>query len=338
MTELSQRFYKKGCQFLGVKYPYLCGAMTWISEPKLVAAVSEAGGFGCLAGGNTPIDILERQIEETRGLTSKPFGVNLVTISPAFPEQIERIAKMGLEYVIFAGGIPRKADIAAVKAGGSRVICFASTKMLARKMIRSGADALIIEGAEAGGHIGNVSLAVLLQQVLFEVDDVPVFVAGGIATGRMAAHLFMMGAAGVQLGTRFVVATECIAHENFKRVILKANARDAQATSQFDVALPVVPVRTIKNKGVEEFTKLQFDLIRQIYDNEIERAEAQEQLESFWMGALRKAAVEGNVEYGSLMAGQSVGLVTKEESVADIIRDLDMEAEAEFRAVRKSLL
>ncbi len=182
--------------------------MTWVSEPKLVSTVSNCGGFGCLAAGNTPADILEKQIEETKRLTPKPFGLNLITIAPTYKDHLGLIEKKNLPIVIFAGGFPKQDEIKRIKDTGAKVLCFASTRSIASRMLRYGVDGLILEGMEAGGHVGHVSSMVLLQQVLFEISEVPVFIAGGIATGKMCAHLFMMGAAGVQLGTRFAIAKE----------------------------------------------------------------------------------------------------------------------------------
>ena len=224
---LSDRFFQTGRDFLGVEYPFICGAMTWVSDPPLVAAVSRAGGFACLAGGNTPVEVLARQIDETRRLTDRPFGVNLITIAPAYRDHLALARERRIPYVVFAGSIPRRTEVQLAKDGGSETLCFASTRSIARRMLDYGADALIIEGMEAGGHVGHVTLSVLLQQVLFEVDQAPVFVAGGIATGRMCAHLFLMGAAGVQLGTRFALSLESCAHPEFKRIYLRAKARDA---------------------------------------------------------------------------------------------------------------
>ena len=336
--ELTDNFFARGREFLGVEYPFMCGAMTWISEPKLVAAVSNAGGFASLAGGNTPVDILKEHIEETRRLTDKPFAVNLITIAPAYKEQLELVSNMKLPVVVFAGSFPKQPEIEKVKATGAKILCFASTASIARRMIRYGADAIILEGMEAGGHVGHVSLSVLLQQVLFEVEDVPVFVAGGIASGRMAAHMFLMGAAGVQLGTRFAMAEESCAHKKFKERFMRANARDAVATPQFDSRLPVVAVRAIRNAGTDDFGRLQLDLIKQLDAGHIHRHEAQEKVEEFWMGALRQAVQDGDVDHGSLMAGQSVGLVKKVMPIHDIIQELVTDTEAELQRVRKTLV
>jgi enoyl-[acyl-carrier protein] reductase II len=332
-TRLHERFFARGSAFLGVKYPFMCGAMTWVSDPKLVATVSNEGGFGCLAGGNTPPDLLEAQIAETRRLTDKPFGVNLITIAPAYKDHMKIIQRLNLPFIIFAGSFPNQKEVAAAKETGAKVLCFASTDSIALRMIRYGADALILEGMEAGGHVGHVSLAVLLQQLLFEIDQVPIFVAGGISTGKMCAHLFLMGAAGVQLGTRFAIAKESSAHPNFKERFIKAKARDAVSTPQFDSRLPVVAVRALRNKGLDDFGTLQLELLKKIEAKKIQRVAAQEEVEKYWMGALRKAVVEGDINYGSLMAGQSVGLVMKEESVREIIQDLVSATLAELERV-----
>jgi enoyl-[acyl-carrier protein] reductase II len=330
-------FFEKGREFLGCKYPIICGAMTWVSDPKLVSAIGNAGGFGLLAGGNTSVEIFEKQIVETSQLTDKPFGVNLITLAPVYQDQLELVCKLGCPVVVFAGGIPKKSDIKKVKRCGAKVICFAPTAPLAHKLIERGADSLMLEGSEAGGHIGPVALSVLIQQILFQVETVPLFVAGGIATGRMTAHLLMMGAAGVQMGTRFIMSKECIAHPKFKEVFRKAKAKDAMATPQFDSRLPVIPVRALKNEGTIEFAKLQIDLLSKLDDKRIDRMEAQYKVEEFWVGALRKAVLEGNVSKGSLMAGQSVGLVDKIQPLDEIINELVDEAEAELQRLRRIL-
>lgn len=336
---LTKRFFERGNKFLGTQAPIMCGAMTWISEPKLVSAVCNAGGFGILAGGNTPVEILEQQINETRELTDRPFAVNLVTLAPVYRDQLELVRKLKLDYVVFAGGFPRRGEIETAKESGGKVICFASANSIAARMIGYGADAIMLEGTEAGGHIGRVALTILLQQVLFEVgEQIPVFVAGGIGTGRMCAHLFMMGAAGVQLGTAFVVAEESCAHPRFKEAFLKADARDAIATPSFDSRLQVVAVRALRNKGHDEFNKLQLDLIRRIEEGTIGRYEAQLEVERFWMGSLRRAVQDGDIDRGSLMAGQSVGLSKRIAPVKDIIDMMVSDTETELQRVRSSLL
>ncbi len=331
---LIDRFFESGREFLGSRYPIMCGAMTWVSDPRLVSAVGNAGGFGLLAGGNAPVDIFAGQIDETRRLSDRPFGVNLITLAPMYRQQLDMVCDKGCPLVVFAGGIPKKREIARARDAGARVMCFAPTAPLAHKLIERGADALMLEGSEAGGHIGPVALSILLQQILFQVDEVPVFIAGGIATGRMMAHLLMMGAAGVQMGTRFVMSEECIAHPRFKEVFRKARARDAVATPQFDSRLPVIPVRALKNEGTTSFSKLQLELLKRLDAGEIDREEAQYEVERFWVGALRKAAIDGDVEGGSLMAGQSVGLVEKIMPLQEIIEEMVRDAEAELQRLK----
>ena len=328
---LIDKFFEKGRAFLGCKYPIMCGAMTWVSDPKLVSSIGNEGGFGLLAGGNTPVDIFEKQIIETKELTQKPFGVNLITLAPVYEGQLELVCELGCPFVVFAGGIPKKNEIEKAKRCGAKVICFAPTAPLAHNLIERGADALILEGSEAGGHIGPEALSVLIQQILFNVDTVPIFIAGGIATGRMMAHLLMMGAAGIQMGTRFIMAEECLAHPKFKETFRKAKARDAMATPQFDSRLPVIPVRALKNKGSIEFAKLQLELLSKLDNKRIDRYEAQVKVEEFWAGALRQAVLEGDVTSGSLMAGQSVGQVDKIQPLKVIINEIVDDAESELQ-------
>jgi enoyl-[acyl-carrier protein] reductase II len=203
---------------------------------------------------------------------------------------------------------------------------------MAKKLIRSGVDALVIEGHEAGGHIGPVATSVLAQEILPEIAaQVPVFVAGGIGRGEAIAGYLEMGAAGVQLGTRFACATESIAHPAFKKAFFRANARDAMPSIQIDPRLPVIPVRALKNAGTEAFTAKQIEVARLLDEGKVDMHEAQLQIEYFWAGALRRAVIDGDVEGGSMMAGQSVGMVTKEEPVADIIAELVAQAESALR-------
>jgi enoyl-[acyl-carrier protein] reductase II len=336
-TELLDRISRRGREFLGARYPFICGAMTWISDPKLVAAVCNAGGFASLAGGNMPGSMLEDQIKETRQLTDRPFAVNLITIAPAYGDHLSLVARLKVPFVIFAANLPRRREIEVAKDAGARVLCFASTRSIARRMLDYGADALILEGMEAGGHVGRVTLTILLQQVLFEVSDVPVFVGGGIATGRMCAHLLLMGAAGVQLGTLFAVAKESCAHPEFKQAFIRANARDAVATPQFDSRLPVVAVRALRNRATADFDQLQLELIAAMDTGKINREQAQLRVEEFWVGRLRSAVVDGDVSGGSMMAGQSVGLVDCEMSVGEIVKRLAGDTERELGRVRSTL-
>jgi len=325
---------KTGAGFLGVKYPIICGAMTWVSDYNLVKAVSKTGAFPVLAGGNLPPDLFEREVDRCLAGLDTPFAVNLITIAPNFRTQYEILQNKNVPFVVLAGGLPRRQDIAGLRSRGKRTLSFAPEESIARQQVEYGIDALILEGSEAGGHIGHVSLIVLLQQVLFQIKDVPLFVGGGIADGRMIAHLLLMGAAGVQLGTRFVLTEECQTHPNFKAALLKAKARQAIATPQYDSKLPVVAVRAVKNKGTEEFGKLQMRLLQEISDGKTTREKAQYEVESFWVGALRRAVVDGDIESGSLMAGQSVGLITSILPMQKMVNDLVNTAEDELKKIR----
>jgi enoyl-[acyl-carrier protein] reductase II len=326
------KYWQRGREFLGVEYPLIAGAMTWISTAGLVRAVADAGAFGVLAAGNMPADVLEREVKELKADGCR-FAVNLITIAPNYLSHLEQAAALGVPYIVFAGSFPRQEEVRMAKASGARVLCFASNDSIAERMIAYGADALILEGSEAGGHIGHVSTIVLIQQVLFHYPQLPVFVAGGIATGKMIAHLLLMGAAGVQMGTIFAMAGESPAHPAFKERFRKARAREAFATPQYSSALPVVAVRALKNKGSEEFGRLQLELIKKLEKGEIHRTDAQYEVEKYWVGALRRAVQEGDVEMGSLMAGQSVGLIRETKPVKDIVMDLVKEAEAAFRGL-----
>ena len=305
----------------------MCGAMSWVSERNLVSAMSNAGGFGLIACGAMTPELLDAEIAATKTMTDKPFGVNLITMHPMLFDLIAVCAKHEVTHVVLAGGLPPKGSLDAIKATGAKVVCFAPALSLAKKLIRSGFDALVIEGMEAGGHIGPVSTSVLAQEMLPEIaDQVPVFVAGGIGRGEAIAGYLDMGAAGVQLGTRFVCATESIAHANFKKAFIRASARDAVASVQIDPRLPVIPVRALKNASSELFTAKQREVAQLLDDGAVEMMEAQLQIEHYWAGALRRAVIDGDVEHGSVMAGQSVGMVTKEEPVAEIIATLMAEA------------
>ncbi len=326
MTKL-QHLMQRGMDFLGCEVAIMCGAMSWVSERNLVSAISNAGGFGVIACGAMTPALLDTEIAATKALTSKPFGVNLITMHPQIMDLIAICARHQVSHVVLAGGLPPKGSIEAIKAFGAKVICFAPALTLAKKFARSGVDALVIEGSEAGGHIGPVATSVLAQEILPELgEQLPIFVAGGIARGGAIASYLEMGAAGVQLGTRFVCAHESIAHPNFKAAFLRANARDAVASVQIDPRLPVIPVRALKNKGTEEFTKKQVEIAAMLDRGEIDMETAQLEIEKYWAGALRRAVIDGDVEYGSVMAGQSVGMVHVERPVVDIIAKLMDEA------------
>lgn len=320
---------QRGRDFLGSEYAILCGAMSWVSERNLVSAISNAGGFGVIACGAMTPELLDAEIAATRALTDKPFGVNLITMHPQLADLIAVCGRHGVGHVVLAGGIPPKGSVEAIKEFGAKVVVFAPTLALAKKLLRSGGDALVIEGMEAGGHIGPVSTSVLAQEFLPELaEDHLVFVAGGIGRGEAIAGYLEMGAVGVQLGTRFACATESIAHPDFKKAFFRAGARDAVASVQVDPRLPVIPVRALKNKGTELFTAKQREVAGLLDSENLEMLDAQLQIEHYWAGALRRAVIDGDVENGSLMAGQSVGMVKAEEPVAQIIAQLMAESEA----------
>lgn len=326
---LTSHLMERGAAFLGSETAILCGAMSWVSERHLVAAISEAGGFGVIACGAMTPALLDAEIAATHALTSRPFGVNLITMHPDLFALIAVCANHKVSHVVLAGGIPPKGSIEAIAGFGAKVICFAPTLALGKKLLRSGADALVVEGSEAGGHIGPVATSVLAQEILpVLAEEYLVFVAGGIGRGQAIAGYLEMGACGVQLGTRFACATESIAHPAFKKAFFRASARDAVASVQVDPRLPVIPVRALKNAGTEAFTAKQFEVARLLDAGAVDMGEAQLLIEHFWAGALRRAAIDGDVEGGSLMAGQSVGMVTKEEPVAEIIATLMAGSEA----------
>ncbi len=296
--------------------------MTWLSERNLVSALSNAGGFGVIACGSMTPDLLDGEIAATFALTDRPFGVNLITMHPDLDDLIGVCIDRKVSHVVLAGGLPRDTDIGRLKAAGAKVVAFAPALSVARRLVRSGADGIVIEGAEAGGHIGPVSTGVLAQEILPHVTEVPVFVAGGIGRGDVIALYLRMGASGCQLGTRFVCASECVAHPRFKRAFIRANARDATPTVQLDPRFPVIPVRALANEGTRRFHEFQREVVARFHAGAVEQKTAQLDIEHFWAGALRRAAIDGDVEHGSLMAGQSVGMVTKEQSIGEIVQEL----------------
>ena len=322
------RLWSRGCAFLGTPTAIMGGAMTWVSERRLVSAISNAGGFGVLACGSMGPDRLAEEIAGTRALTDRPFGVNLINMHPQLDALVDVCTQQRVGHVVIAGGMPSGATIKRIKDGGAKVLAFAPALVIARRLVRIGVDALIIEGSEAGGHIGPVATSVLAQEILPEVREVPVFVAGGIGRGEAIVSALEVGAAGVQLGTRFVCATESIAHPNFKQAFIRAAARDAQPSVQIDPRFPVIPVRALANEGTKRFLEFQRALIARVDRGEIAREAAQLEIEHYWAGALRRAVIDGDVENGSLMAGQSVGMVTREQPTAEIIDELLTQAEA----------
>jgi enoyl-[acyl-carrier protein] reductase II len=326
--ERLEHLWSRGTALLGCRYAIMGGAMSWVSEQHLVAAISNADGFGVLACGSLTPELLDKEILGVKRLTTQPFGVNLITMHPELDQLIDLCLDHRVGHVVLAGGLPPSSAMRRVKDGNAKVICFAPAASLARRLIKMGADALIIEGAEAGGHVGPVSTAVLAQEILPHVRDVPVFVAGGIGRGEAIALYLQMGASGCQIGTRFVCAAESIAHPDFKRAFIRANARDAVLTVQLDPDLPVIPVRALVNQGTRLFNDVQRTVADRYRRGEVSQQEAQLEIELFWAGALRRAVIDGDVEHGSLMAGQSVGMVTREQTTAEIIDELVEQATA----------
>ncbi|MDA1132818.1 MAG: nitronate monooxygenase [Proteobacteria bacterium] len=327
-----EQLWARGRAFLGTRTAILGGAMTWVSDHALVAAISNAGGFGILATGSMSATELDAEIARTRDSTGKPFGVNVLTMHPDLHELCRVCLRRGVGHVVLAGGLPRLGDVAQLKDGGTRVLAFAPSLGFAQRLVRGGVDGIIIEGAEAGGHIGPVSAAVLAQEILPDMRGVPVFVAGGIGRGEAIAMYLEMGASGCQLGTRFVCATESIAHPAFKQAFVRARARDALPTVQIDPRFPVIPVRALANAGTRRFHDFQREVIDQYHAGEISKPQAQLKIEQFWAGRLRAAVIDGDVENGSLMAGQSVGMVRSVQPTAEIMSELVDQAIAALAA------
>jgi enoyl-[acyl-carrier protein] reductase II len=320
------RLWQRGRVFLGCDLAVMGGAMTWVSERHLVAAISNGGGFGVIACGAMTPALLDAEIAATRELTARPFGVNLITLHPELAELIEVCARRQVGHVVLAGGLPSASAIARIKDSGAKLLCFAPALAIAKKLVRLGADAIVIEGMEAGGHIGPVATGVLAQEILPHIRDVPVFVAGGIGRGDAILAYLEMGASGVQLGTRFVCAHESIAHPRFKQAFLRASARDAVPSIQVDPRFPVIPVRALANDGTRRFMELQRAVVERFNRGEVSQKDAQLEIEHFWAGALRRAVIDGDVETGSVMAGQSVGMVTREQSTREILDELVAQA------------
>ena len=323
-----------GLELLGCDLAIMGGAMTWVSERNLVAAISNAGGFGVIASGSMSPELLSAEICATKALTCRPFGVNLITLHPQLFDLIDVCAEHRVGHVVLAGGLPSSAAVSRIKQSEARVLCFAPALGVARKLVRMKVDGIIIEGSEAGGHIGPVSTGVLAQEILPQLSDVPVFVAGGIGRGEAMLAYLEMGAAGVQLGTRFVCADESIAHPRFKKAFVHAAAREAVASVQVDPRFPVIPVRALANPATERFVAVQREVIDRFARGELSQKEAQLEIEHFWAGALRRAVIDGDIEAGSLMAGQSVGFVTRAQSTAEILGELVGQALAVLAARR----
>ena len=283
------------CELLGIEYPIIQGGMAWVATAELAAAVSNGGGLGLIAAGGAPAEVVREQIKKARTLTDKPFGVNVMLMNPNADEIMQVIIEE--KPAVVATGAP-------LKEAGIKIMPVIASVAMAKRMEKAGADAVIAEGTEAGGHIGELTTMVLTPQVVDAVS-IPVVSAGGYADSRGTRAAFALGADGIQVGTRFICSTECLAHENYKNAVLKAKDRDAVVTGRSTGA----PVRALKNKLTREYDRL-------------EKAGASfEEIEALGVGGLRRAFEEGDVQTGSLMAGQSAAMVKKIEPCADIIKD-----------------
>lgn len=312
------------CKLLNIQYPIIQGGMAWVANPQLASAVSNAGGLGILACGHAPGHVVKEMIEETQRLTDKPFGVNIMLLNPHVDEVVDVVCQSGVKVVCTGAGNPGK-YMSKFKEHHIIVMPVVASVALAKRMEKEGADAIVIEGMEAGGHIGKLTTMTLLPQVVDAVT-VPVVAAGGIGDGRGVAAALMLGADAVQLGTRFLVATECTAHDNFKKAVLKAKDIDTVITGQ----ITGHPVRVLRNK----LTKLYLEAEKEETGKENPDFE---RLEELGRGALRRVVVDGDTQMGSMMAGQIAGLIHKEQSCHEIIQELMTEAEQVIRAAQKQL-
>lgn len=305
------------CEILNIKYPIIQGGMAWIATAELAAAVSEAGGMGMIGAGNAPAKVVEEEIVKAKELTNKPFGVNIMLLSPFTEEVVEIVCKHKVHVVTTGAGNPAK-FIKKLKTAGTRIIPVVPSVALAKRMESLGVDAVIAEGTEAGGHIGELTTMALVPQIA-DVVNIPVIAAGGIADGRGLLAALSLGAEAVQMGTRFVCAEECIAHQNYKDMIVKAKDRDAVVTAR----ITGHPVRILRNKLVREFSKL-----------EREGATAEE-IEQLGQGKLRMAVIDGDIENGSVMAGQVAAMVTKVQPCKEIIEEIILSAKNQLISVNK---
>ena len=296
-------------QLLGIQYPIIQGGMAWVANPSLASAVSNAGGLGIIACGHAPGRVVQGFIDEMKQLTDKPFGVNIMLLSPFVDEVVDVVCQAGVKVVCTGAGNPGK-YMDRFKAAGIIVIPVVASVALAKRMEKAGADAVVIEGMEAGGHIGKTTTIALLPQVVDAVN-IPVIAAGGIGDGRGMAAALMLGAEAVQLGTRFLVAKESTAHDNFKQAVIKAKDIDTVITGQ----ITGHPVRVLRNK----LTKIYLQAEKEETSKENPDFE---RLEAIGKGALRRIVVEGDTQMGSMMAGQIAGLIQKEETCKEIIEEL----------------
>lgn len=298
------------CDLLGIEYPIFQGGMAWIADADLAAAVSNGGGLGIIAAANAEAEWLRSQIRKAKQLTDKPFGVNIMLMSPHAAEVAKVVAEEGVPVVTTGAGNPGK-YMKAWKEAGIKVIPVVPSVSMAKLLARSGASALIAEGGESGGHIGEITTMALVPQVCDAVD-IPVIAAGGIADGRGIAAAFMLGAVGVQVGTRFLVAEECNVHENYKNKVLRAKDTDTMTTGK----RLGHPVRSLKNSYSRAY------LVKE-YDSTV----SDEELEQLGVGALRRAAVEGDEKNGCFLCGQIAGLVKEKQPAAEIIREMFEQAD-----------
>lgn len=291
-------------KLLGIEHPIIQGGMAWVAEHHIAAAVSNAGGLGLIGGANAPAEVVRNEIKETRALTDKPFGVNVMLMSPHAEEIAHVVVEEGVKVVTTGAGSPEK-FMKLWKNAGIVVIPVVASVALARRMERTGADAVVAEGTESGGHIGEATTMTLVPQVADAVK-IPVIAAGGIADGRGIAAALMLGAKAVQIGTRFVVADESIAHENYKDRIIAAKDIDSAVTGRSHGH----PVRSLRNAMTREYVKLEAE------------GKSFEELEYLTLGTLRKAVIEGDVVNGTVMAGQIAGLINKKQSAKEIIDEM----------------
>lgn len=295
-------------KLLGIKYPVIQGGMAWVAEYNLAAAVSNAGGLGIIGAASAPAEIVREQIRKAKDLTDKPFGVNVMLMNPNAEEVARVVIEEGVKVVTTGAGNPAK-FMEAWKAAGVKVIPVVASVAMAKLMERAGADAVVAEGTESGGHIGSATTMTLVPQVVDAVN-IPVIAAGGIADGRGFAAAMMLGAEAVQMGTRFVVAKESIVHANYKEQVIKAKDIDSVITGTSTGH----PVRQIRNKMTKEYLRLE------------KEGASLEELEYLTLGALRKAVIDGDVVNGTLMAGQIAGLIDKEMSCQEMIEEIMAQA------------
>jgi enoyl-[acyl-carrier protein] reductase II len=317
----------RGAKILGSKYSILGGAMTWISESNLTSAMSNAGIFGVLASGAMNGDLLKSEIKSTKEKTKNNFGVNIILVNPKLHDLIDICGEEKISHVILAGGIPDKTLIDEIHALGMQAIAFAPALSIAKRLFKHGIDSLILEGSEAGGHVGPLSSMILIQDILLNMVGYPIFIAGGILRGEIIASLLQLGAVGCQLGTVFACCKESIAHKNFKMALLRASGRNAVTPVQLDKKFPIAPVRALENIGTEEFVEKQREVLAKFEKGEIALDNGRLSLEHFWAGALRRAAQEGDIDRGSLMSGQIVEIIKEERSLREIIDTVLREAE-----------